>query len=66
MQETTHSAATQFLSAEVSSFLNYCRVEKGLSANTLEAYTRDLKAFSDFRKPQSEVAGIEDLRRYLL
>ncbi len=31
-------------------FLNYLTVEKGLSANTLEAYRRDLKKFSDHLK----------------
>lgn len=29
-------------------YLNYLRVEKGLSSNTLEAYSRDLRTFSKF------------------
>lgn len=33
-------------SADIQAFLNYCRVEKGLSANTLAAYGRDLRRFA--------------------
>ncbi len=33
-------------SAEIQAFLNYCRIEKGLSANTLLAYGRDLRRFA--------------------
>lgn len=32
----------------VDSYLHFLRVEKGLSANTLEAYSRDVRAFLDF------------------
>jgi integrase/recombinase XerD len=52
--------------AEISSFLDYCRVEKGLANNTLEAYSQDLKAFAAFEKfSRLPVPGLEDLRRYL-
>ena len=29
-------------------FLNFCRIEKGLSTNSLQAYTRDLQRFGAF------------------
>ena len=29
-------------------FLNFCRIEKGLSTNSLQAYTRDLHRFGAF------------------
>ena len=34
--------------AAVRSYLTYCRVEKGLSASTLEAYERDFEAYSQW------------------
>src|SRR5271155_5444835 len=36
------------LDAQIRSFLNYLRVEKGLSTNTLQAYRRDLNKFAAF------------------
>ncbi len=33
---------------EIAGFLNFCKLEKGLSANTLESYERDLRKFSNF------------------
>ncbi len=33
-------------SADIQAFLNHCRVEKGLSINTLAAYGRDLRRFA--------------------
>jgi integrase/recombinase XerD len=36
------------LEAQIRSFLNYLRVEKGLSTNTLNAYRRDLAKFAGF------------------
>jgi integrase/recombinase XerD len=68
MRETPHSGARLALSSEISSFLDYCRVEKGLATNTLDAYSRDLKAFAAFRgagpRP-AHIPELEDLRQYL-
>ncbi len=38
----------------IQEFLNYCRVERGLSANTLEAYDRDLKRLVDYAAEQEK------------
>ena len=40
------------LEAQIRSFLNYLRVEKGLSANTLHAYRRDMEKFAAFAAKQ--------------
>jgi integrase/recombinase XerD len=56
---------------EVSRFLNFCRMEKGLSANTLDAYGRDLERFCRFLGSQGagvdggRVVDPELIRRYL-
>lgn len=34
--------------AKIEAFLEYCRIEKGLSDNTIQAYGRDLNGFSRF------------------
>ena len=36
------------MEAHVRSFLNYLRVEKGLSDNTIQAYRRDMEKFTEF------------------
>lgn len=53
--------------AEVSAFLDYCRIEKGLSANSIDAYRRDLARFAAHCPTHLEAAGLtsEHLRRYL-
>ena len=38
------------ISAAITAFLNYVRVEKGLSANTISAYSRDMYKFDAFAK----------------
>ena len=59
------TGATMFLSGEISSFLDYCRVEKGLASNTLEAYSHDLKSFAESQTRLTGVPDLEDLRRHL-
>lgn len=36
------------VTASAESFLNFCRVEKGLTPNSISAYRQDLRRFSDF------------------
>jgi integrase/recombinase XerD len=46
-------------------FLNFCRIEKGLSANSLAAYALDLAKWSAYLGDSAEPAGAEELRHYL-
>ena len=49
------------ISAVVASFLMHVRVEKGLSANTISAYKRDLQKFDEFARKRKLV--LETVRR---
>jgi len=49
----------------MTAFLNFCRLEKGLSANSLEAYSTDLSRFTAFLGESSGLPGMEQLRLYL-
>lgn len=46
------------LAASIDSFLNYCRVEKGLAQNSLLAYGRDLRQFAQFSGHSENVDDI--------
>ncbi len=64
MRETGESRSRGGLESDVRSFLNFCRVEKGLTINSLAAYTRDLNHFAK-EAGGSGIPGLEELRRYL-
>jgi integrase/recombinase XerD len=53
----------------MSAYLNFCRIEKGLADNSLEAYSTDLSSFHTFLTASGETsapaAGLDRLRQYL-
>jgi integrase/recombinase XerD len=53
------------LSGTVKSFLDFCRVEKGLATNSLQSYQLDLKRLSCGLAKSEKVATPEDLARYV-
>lgn len=53
------------ISAEIQAFLDHCRVEKGLSANSLEAYAADLARFAKAFPSPGGFPGPEELAAYL-
>jgi integrase/recombinase XerD len=54
------------LSGHARAFLDFCRVEKGLSANSLDSYLIDLQRFSNGIAPLSpDQATAPDLARYV-
>jgi integrase/recombinase XerD len=53
------------LANHIASFLNFCRVEKGLAAATLDAYAADLERLNQFQKGRNErFPTTEDLGVY--
>jgi len=63
MAETAESPTSRGILA----FLSFCRVEKGLSKNSLDAYSRDLAAFRAWADPVTggELPQADVLRNYL-
>jgi len=55
------------MSAGIQAFLDFCRIEKGLAPNSVEAYRRDLARFREFSERHLEDAapGVEGIRRYV-
>jgi integrase/recombinase XerD len=55
------------ISAGIQAFLDFCRIEKGLAPNSVEAYRLDLSRFQRFVGAAGEEAapGVEGVRRYM-
>ena len=52
------------MSLRIKTFLDHCRIEKGLARNSLEAYSKDLERFSSHFEASAELPALEDLRAY--
>jgi len=60
--------STALPAAEVQLFLDFARVEKGLAANSVASYRRDLTEFSAFLRRQGKsfpAVGRDDIRNFL-
>jgi len=53
------------ISAQVASFLSFCRIEKGLSRTTIEAYNADLQRFAGSLQAGDELGNTECVRRHV-
>ncbi len=53
------------MSAHVASFLDFCRIEKGLSRTTISAYRADLERFAASLQSGDQLASPDAVRRYI-
>ena len=60
-----HQSPNARLRAQMTAFLNFCRLEKGLSANSLQAYSTDLSSLSAFIGDGDRFPDAEGLNRYV-
>jgi integrase/recombinase XerD len=58
-------AGSPSLRNRMTAFLNFCRLEKGLAANSLAAYSADLSDFSEFIGEDGELPEAAGLDRYV-
>jgi integrase/recombinase XerD len=56
---------TSALSVRIKTFLDFCRIEKGLAANSVDAYRRDLERFVESVAGEREIPTVEDLHAYI-
>ncbi len=53
------------LRGQITAFLNFCRLEKGLSSNSLQAYSNDLSSFSAFIGSSDRFPDADGLNSYV-
>jgi integrase/recombinase XerD len=65
--DVSPARVTGVLPGEAAAFLNFCRIEKGLAANSLEAYQADLQKFAEFagRECGGAIPDLEAVRSYM-
>jgi len=50
---------------QITAFLNFCRLEKGLAANSLAAYSTDLASFKEFIGNSADLPGTPEIRLHI-
>jgi integrase/recombinase XerD len=50
---------------QITAFLNFCRLEKGLAANSLDAYSTDLACFKEFIGDSANLPGTPEIRLHI-
>jgi integrase/recombinase XerD len=50
---------------QITAFLNFCRLEKGLAANSLDAYSTDLASFKEFIGDSANLPGTPEIRLHI-
>jgi integrase/recombinase XerD len=50
---------------QITAFLNFCRLEKGLAANSLDAYATDLARFKEFTGNSADLPGTSEIRLHI-
>jgi integrase/recombinase XerD len=53
------------ISAQVGSFLDFCRIEKGLANTTIEAYSLDLERFTESIRPSDSLSDPTAVHRHI-
>jgi integrase/recombinase XerD len=57
--------ASAQLRGQTTAFLDFCRIEKGLSSNSLAAYAADLSRFTAFTAQTEGLPGTGEIRTYI-
>jgi integrase/recombinase XerD len=59
------AGGTAYLCSQITAFLNFCRLEKGLSPNSLDAYSTDLARFKQFIGDSPDLPGTPEIRHHI-
>ncbi|MEX2261191.1 MAG: site-specific tyrosine recombinase XerD [Bryobacteraceae bacterium] len=65
MPKTAGQTAPGAIDREISEFVAFCRIEKGLAINSLQAYARDLRRLAAHEAAREGLPGKEGLLRYV-
>ncbi len=57
--------SVESMSAHMAAFLDFCRIEKGLSRTTIAAYRADLERFAGSLRPGDQLSSPTPVRRYI-